>query len=297
MKSKLTLIASLLILLSCKNVSSISTVKNNVCKSLVKETLVFAVFVDSKGTHPWTEYDINSTLDSLKRACHWLEDQADKAGKTLNIQLEYARNIKKNCIPFREEFKYDGLSATLFKYRRLSKGIALVDNWSDNISKDVARSLPDDDSELILTENRSNSRERLIAKLRNQYKTDNVAVLFFINNYFENELSVALHTGSNSETEYAVVSTKNPAVIAHETLHLFGALDLYITHFESSLFERRRKRAAMRKFPNEIMAFTHRDIDSLELSPASRYLIGWQNNLSKKEARILVSRAKKLINY
>ncbi len=41
----------------------------------------------------------------------------------------------------------------------------------------------------------------------------------------------------------------------------------------------------MKKYPNEIMAFTHkRCIDSLDISPLSEYLIGWTPKIDKKES-------------
>lgn len=286
------------LLLSCKSYTRIGSVRNNVCKALEKKTILYAVFVDSEATHPWTEYDINSTLDSIRVSINWLENQASLHGKPLDIILEHGINTTKDSVvPFKENFKYKTLSGTLFKYVDIRKGIRLVDQWSDAVSKDVARTLPGDTSKVILTKNRSNNRERLIAKLRNKHKTDNVAVLFFINNYFENEMSIAFHTSSGTQTEYAIVSGKQPAVIAHEFLHLFGAWDLYLSPFDRGIFQRMKKRKAMRKYPNEIMAFAHRDIDSLNLSPLTKYLIGWDNKLAEGSNRTLIKRRWKLLEY
>lgn len=287
-----------IIFAGCKSYTRFGSVRNNVCKSLEKRTVLFAVFVDSDGTHPWTEYDIHSTLDSIQVSIDWLEKQAVLNGKSVEIVLEHAKNKSKEAvIPFKEEFKYKTLSGTLFKYLDLTKGIDLLDEWSNNVSKDVARTLPEDKSALILTKNKSNDRERLIAKLRNEYKTDNIALMFFINNYFENEISIALHTSSGTETEYAIVSNKHPTVIAHEFLHLFGALDLYISPFDRNIFTQMKKRKSMKKYPNEIMAFTHKNIDSLELSPLSKYLIGWDNKLQKGEGKMFVKKRWKLLEY
>lgn len=284
--------------LGCKSYTRIGSVRNNVCKSLEKKTILYAVFVDSDETHPWTEYDINSTLDSIQVSIDWLHQQAALHRKSLEIKLEYAINASKDSvIPFKEDFQFKTLSGSLFKYSDLTKGIDLVDKWSDAVSKDVARTLPDDTSDVILSKNRSNNRERLIAKLRNKYKTDNVALIFFINNYFENEVSVAFHTSSGTETEFAVVSNKQPAVIAHEFLHLFGAWDLYLSPFDRSVFAKFRKRKAMKRYPNEIMAFAHRDIDSLNISPLTKYLIGWDNKLEDGEGKMFIKRRWKLLEY
>lgn len=289
---------SFLFLFSCKSYTRIGSVRNNVCKSLEKKTVMYVVFVDSDGTHPWTDYDINSTLDSIKISIDWLEKQAITNGKSLDIILDYGINISKDSvIPFKEEFKYKTLSGTLFKNNDLTKGIDLLDEWSDNVSKDVARTLPNDTSDIILNKNKSNNRERLIAKLRDKYKTDNIALLFFINNYFENEISIALHTSSNTETEYAIVSGKQPTVIAHEFLHLFGAWDLYLSPLDRNIFVRMKKRKSMKRYPNDIMAFTHKDIDSLTVSALTKYLIGWDDKLDKGEGTMFIKRRWKLLEY
>ncbi len=269
---------------------------NNVCKTLTQKVVLYAVFVDSDDTHPWTEFDINSTLDSINVSVDWLERKAAENGITLSIQLEYSKRDGK--IPVKKKFKYETLSGTLFKYTDLRKGINLVDDWSNDVSRVVAKSFPKDTSTVISTNKKANNRERLIGALRNYYKTNDVAVMYFINNYYENEISVAFHMGSDEQTEYAVVSAKTPPVIAHEFLHIFGALDLYISPFDKKWGVNRKKRRAMRKYPNEIMAFSYkRNIESLELSPLTKYLIGWDDSLDKKEVRRLVGRRFKLIEY
>lgn len=285
-------------LFACKSYTRIGSVRNNVCKVLEKKVILFAVFVDSEGTHAWTEYDINSTMDSIRVGIDWLHKQAEKNGKSLEIELQQARNVSKNnVIPFKEEFKYKTLSGTLFKYQDLRKGIAMIDDWSNNVSKDVGKMFPDDTSAVVLTDIRPNSREKLIAKLRNQYKTDNVALMFFINNYFENEMSITFHTSSSTETEYAIVSDKQPAVIAHEFLHIFGAWDLYISPFDKGFVTKMRKRKAMQRYPNEIMAFAYRNIDSLEISSLTKYLIGWDNVMDESASKGFVKRRWKLLEY
>mgnify|MGYP006160819293 CR=1 FL=1 len=256
---------------------------------------MYAIFVDSDKTHPWTGYDINSTLDSIKVSISWMERKAAEKGVNLSIQLNHAQKDK--TIPFREAFKFGTLSGTLFKYADLSKGIKMVDQWADNVAKDVARTLPEDTTGFILTKNKSNDRERMIAKLRNVYETDNIAVMYFINNYFENEISLALHTGSNSKTEYCIVSTKQPSVIAHEFLHLFGAIDLYISPFDRKLRHKAKKRKAMKRYPKEVMAFTYKRLDSLEISPLTQYLIGWENKLSPNDYFGVSRRRWRMLEY
>ena len=298
MKYLISFIAALILILlysSCRT-TAIGSVGNNVCKNLEKKTVLYVIFVDSKGTHSWNDFDIRSTLDSIQIAVDWIHKSAAENNINLNISVEHAE--KNGKIPFKGKFKYETFSNTLYRSKNLINGIRLIDQWSDKIAKNVARSIKADSSSIVLSKNRSNNRERMIAKLRNKYKTDNIAVMYFINCYYENELSAAFHTGSNNDTEYAVVSTKHPPVIAHEFLHLFGAWDLYISPFDKGILLKHKKKKAMKNFPNEIMAYTHkRNIDSLNISQLTRYLIGWDTKLEIKYSNALLGRRTKLLEY
>ncbi len=79
-------------------------------------------------------------------------------------------------------------------------------------------------------------------------------------------------------------------MIANEYLHLFGALDLYMAPFNTKKKQQKKKAFAMEKFPDEIMAFTHRRIETLEISNISKYLIGWSDSLSRDDQNILVGK-------
>ena len=73
--------------------------------------------------------------------------------------------------------------------------------------------------------------------------------------------------------EYPDGNELAPASIAHETLHLFGAWDLYET-FEQGA-DRARKAAQL--FGDDIMHRTSYDIDELEVGPLSAWRVGWSD--------------------
>jgi hypothetical protein len=73
--------------------------------------------------------------------------------------------------------------------------------------------------------------------------------MIFVNG-FSHSLSSAKYHGLGPE--YSILTCKNSATIAHEFLHLFGAIDLY---------------------PNEIMRITHKNIDKLMLSPLPNIIL------------------------
>jgi hypothetical protein len=245
--------------------------------------------VDTRYTQPWSEYDITSTLDSIKKAVTWLEKLAKENDIILDIDVKYHQNGK--AIPLVNNFPDKTLSGTLFSPVP-SVGVPKLDRWSDRIARAAGPSLPKDTSKIVKTFNRLTDRERLIAKLRDLYKTDNVAVIYFINDYYSEDLSLALHTGNGSSPEYAIVSYKRSAVIAHEFLHLFGALDLYISPFDKKKKSLKKKAEVMKLFPSEVMAFAYRQIDSLNISPFTKYLIGWDSELDENIRQKVLGKVK-----
>lgn len=272
----------------------ISSVNSNVCKKLINDVVFYAVFVDSKYTNPWTEYDISSTLDSISKAMSWIEEQARKSNVELRIKLEFAQDAQK-VVPFEASFTRKTLSGTLFTIRGIN--VKNIDRWADKVGKEALKVYDEDKSKRTRTKIKPTDRERLLARLRDIHKTDNVALVYFINNYYTDEISVALHTGSNNGPEYAIVSFKEPTVIAHEFLHLFGALDLYISPFDRTRKEKKRKNFVMNEFPNEIMAFTYKSLDSLEISPLTKYLIGWNSSLDVKYQKMMFGKKIRVAKY
>ena len=272
-----------------------ASVNNNVCRRLSGKVVVYAIFVDSKETKPWSDYDIRSTLDSLRKGMDWLELQAKKDSIPLDIQIDC--NKKNNgIVPVYQEFSKKTLSATLYK-KPLFSGVKDIHKWADKVAIEAGKNLLKDTSRLVKTKNKLSDRERLIARLRAIHRTDNIALMYLINNYHTDEMSLTLDANSNHNVEYCIVSYKYPSVFAHEFLHLFGAWDLYITPFDNKRKAVKRKNMAMEMFPNEIMAFAYRRIESLEISPFTKYTIGWINELEKKYSDAMIGKRLRPVKY
>jgi hypothetical protein len=270
----------------------IATVNNNVCKRLKDKVILYAIFVDSRYTNPWTEHDIYSSIDSMNLAIEWIEKQAEDRGVPLDIELDFHQDAK-DIIPIEANLMRQTLSKTLFN----SNGVRNVDRWADKVAKTALVIYGRDTSKVTRTKIVPKDRERLLARVRDVHKTDNVALIYFINNYYTDEVSVAIHTAQDYDPEYAVVSFKEPATIAHEFLHLFGALDLYKSPFDKAKQVRKFKSFAMREFPNEIMAFPHRGLDSLDISPLTEYLIGWDRDLEEKYSDMITGGKVRVAKY
>jgi hypothetical protein len=298
---KIILSLILITLFSCKvgyvkknndAVHHISCVKNNVCKSLTQDVVLYAIFVDTKYTNSWTEYDMASTLDSIKMATNWIEQQAKKEGIPLNIKVDYHQS-NDEIVPLKANFLKRTLSGTLFS----SNGIRNVDRWADKLAKAALKTYGPDKSKKTRTKLVPKDRDKLIARLRDIHKTDNVGLLYFINNYYTDEISVVLHSHADHSPEYGIVSYKNPGTIAHEYLHLYGAIDLYLSPFDKKRAAKKKKAFAMKEFPDEIMAFPHRRLNTLSISPFTKYLVGWDTELQTKYKNMLIGKKVRVAKY
>ena len=277
------LAAALLIVSSCANSKfyrefAFSSVKNNVCKTLDDKVVIYAIFVDSKYTGVWNEYDLTSTSDSICKAINWIEKKAAEDSVDLKISLEIHK-ASNGRLPIKQEFKRKTLSATLYD-QKYSDAERELNKWSDEIAAIAGKSLPRDKNQTTKTRNNLRDTERLIARLRDIHKTDNIALLYFVNNYFKDELSLALNTDHDKNVEYGVISFKNPAVIAHEFLHLFGAMDMYVSSLDKKIREKKIKLQMNKRFPNEVMTNSPKSLDDLMISDFTKYLIGWHKELS-----------------
>ena len=259
----------------------IATRDNNVCKTLQGKTVIYAVFVESKYTDPWTTFDINSTLDSIHVAAEWLEEEARQSGVSLNVQVDY-HQTEQNVIPITGKLSGKTLSGTLQR-----GGVRHVDQWANKVGKIALKTFPKDTSSVTNTKVRPKDRERLIARLRDKHGTDNIALVYFINNYYSNEKSVALHCTSQTEAEYAVVSFKEPSIIAREFLRLFGAWDLTGPHYYNTRRKTRQVHKVRKEFPHDLMTFSNKNLDSLEIGAFTQYLIGWEEQLEDKHLRFV----------
>lgn len=259
-----------------------TTKNHNVCKQLTDTIMVYAVFVDVNIYHPWTEFDIDATIDSLKRATTWLEGKATIYNKKLKIESVIHTQGAKRTIAEKSaktSLRLNGIRAA--SKRAYKKMIP----WADAISKYAGRGTKYKPSTKIHQRWKILGTESLNLALRDKYKRENVAIMFFVNGYYENHPSYSFYTATtNQHVEYSIVTNKNPSVIAHELMHLFGAVDLY-ANFNFPNFNYKE---LSENYPNEIMNVQHKDIDKLSVSPISSYFIGWQDTLDKANTRLLL---------
>ena len=261
----------------------------NVCKDLKNDVLLYFIFVDTKTTSPWTEFDIKTTIDSINVAVKWLEEQAESNKIKLKIKTDYYigneyATISRN-LP-------QGTVQQSINDPNLSRGMAELNKWADNISARAGSSFYIKDKDGIPQQRNPKNTERLIAHLRDEYSVESVVLLFMVNNYYRTDISFALNTFSTENVEFAIVSYKYPSEIAHNLLHLYGAADLYLTPLRRS---EKKIKMAQEYFPNEIMQDPYaKNLKDLEISDYTKYLIGWTEELEMKYEVLLTD---KILNY
>lgn len=255
---------------------------NNVCKDLRDDVLLYFVFIDTRTTYPWTEFDILTTIDSIQVAERWIESKAKEAGISLNIKTDYYignefttinRNLPKaNVLESVSDPNY-------------VKGLDALNKWGDFVSKTIGTSLYIAEKDGIPTTKNPGTKERLAAHLRDEYAVESVALMFFVNNYFREDISLAINTMNSNDVEFAIVSYKYPAEIAHYFIKLFGGIDLYRSKERTSS---RKVNMANTLFPNDIMQNpAGKNLRELEIGEFTKYMVGWTNELNEKYEPLL----------
>ncbi|MBN1186020.1 MAG: hypothetical protein JXB49_27310 [Bacteroidales bacterium] len=258
----------------------------NVCKGLNGDALIYCIFVDTKETKPWLDFDIRTTIDSLRIAVQWLNKQAQKNKITLNIKSDYFigdefATIRKN-LPMGDVYK----SVT---EPNMKTGIFELNNWANSVAKRAGMSLNIIQKDGIPDITNPRDKERFVAYLRDEYNVESVALMFMVNNYYKTDISISLNTLNTEDVEFAIVSYKYPAEIAHNFLHLYGAADMYETPYRKN---DKKIEVLQKLFPNEIMLDPYaKNIWDLEISEYTKYLIGWSNSIAPLYEDLLVDKS------
>jgi hypothetical protein len=261
----------------------------NVCKDLKNNVLVYFVFIDTKETSPWTEFDIKSTIDSVEVAIKWIESQAHQNSITLNLISDYYIGTEYSTI--RKNLPNGTVQKSVVT-PNFHKGLAELNLWADNIAKKVGTDVNLVEKDGIPDVTNPKNIERLVAHLRDSKQVESVAVLFMVNNYYRNDISICVNQFSTQNIEFAIVSYKYPAVIAQNILNLFGAADLSKTLYRR---DEKKIKLGMEFFPKDIMQDVYaKDINALVIGDFTKYLIGWSESIDPKYHPLLTD---KMVNF
>ena len=247
---------------------------NNVCKDLKGDVLLYFMFIDSKFTTPWTEFDIQTTIDSIRVAINWLHLQARKNDISLNIKADFYIGPEYTTVSRNLPGATVKESVTEPNSNKVRENIK---RWSDGAAKIAGGSVTLRQKDGIREVKSPRNKERLIAFLRDENNVESVALFYLVNNYYKSDISIPVNTFQTDDVEFVIVSYKYPSEIAHNFLHLYGASDMYRT-----LLRRNERNIRMLEelYPDEIMQESYgKDLKELEISDYTKYLVGWTDRL------------------
>ena len=246
----------------------------NVCKDLKGDALLYFVFIDTKTTAPWTEFDIQSTIDSVRTAINWIHSKAREDKIQLNIVADFYIGAEYTTI-------YRNLpGGTVYESMTQPnprKAIENVNRWANGAAKIAGKAVTLRNKDGIPDVKSPTTAERLIAFLRDENNVESVGLFFFVNNYYRTDISIPVNTFDSDDVEYAIVSYKYASDIAHNLLHLYGAADLHETIYRR---DQRKVKMLKSRYPNDIMQDPYGiSISDMDLGEYTKYLIGWYNEL------------------
>jgi hypothetical protein len=223
----------------------------------------------------------------MAMARKWLMEQAQKNNIPLNIKTDYY--IGKDFSTISRNLPNGTIQKSAVT-PNLKKGLNGLNDWADQIARKAGASFNITQKDGIPEIKTPRNKERLVAYLRDEYKVESVALLFFVNNYYRTDISLPINTMSTEDIEFAIVSYKYPSEIAHNVMHLYGAADIY-----PSLLRRNEKKTGELEslFPNEIMRDPYaKNIREMEISDYTKYLIGWSTSPKQEYLEYYIDKSK-----
>ncbi|MCR5501912.1 MAG: hypothetical protein K6F53_02795 [Lachnospiraceae bacterium] len=212
-------------------------------KKLTGKNVIVSLFADTMYSR-WEEEEKRETLEKLRTACGYLEEEAKEAGVPLELVYDWQEEPELSrsgrvFFPINEDTCYSGL---------LDRRIAF---WLGHTV----------------------SYEKLLRK----YRADGIAMMIHFRQ--EGRSYAICFDGEDIYKETMVVfRDANAASYAHELLHLFGAHDLY----EGAEYTDDCVSYIMEHYPNELMlTVTEKDPKRItqKISPITAYHIGWTDDL------------------
>ena len=231
-------------------------------KYLEGRSLFITIFCTFENT-VWSADDISAVADRLRVAEAYFENEAAKAGKSLDLVSDFVRNpdLRYDLDYVGEFFQYpaDGVFTEAVNKSTNDANAYMDDFIEDNIP---------------------------YLALADKYETDSIAFIFVVKEWYVNSyaLSYSPEGSQNRYNEKVVIvygSERPPYTYAHELLHIFGAVDLY---FDSAYYgvSKDLVEYTERTYPTDIMYDgNYGDNERIiqMISPITAYCIGWLSDI------------------
>ncbi|TGN19435.1 hypothetical protein [Leptospira idonii] len=215
-------------------------------KKLLGNCLAVGVFVSEKGNE-WGEEEKSETWAKVEEAMAWIVSQA--SGYNADVNFE--------CLCLNPDS--DTILADLSETGASS--------GSEEAAHQIAEQLEYKDA------------SDMMEQLKEQYPSYQIHIIFLLNNE-----SIAHHEdihvgGEGQSIDVCLIHKENgivlSATIAHESLHSFGAIDLYQKGDEEG--DIKTAEYAYKKFPNDIMIECE-DLEGSEISELTAFYLGWHGD-------------------
>jgi len=222
---------------------NISKWKSGSAKELRGKIYVLSCFI-SESHDRWSKDQKIQILSETNKGMNWISAQSKKYGVDLNFQY--------GCFGIDEDIEFNGIE----------RGGAT--GREDNLV-----------IEKVLRKAGYTSSLNFYNWVLSNTDCDQVHVLIFVkgngNGY---AMPYSTDMGDYNFVEGAILYEKDPIIsgsIAHETLHLYGAWDLY-HNFSQSV---EKEESARRMLPGSIMLEITRNINNSNIDELTSWLIGW----------------------
>lgn len=234
-------------------------------KFLEGRNLLVSVFVSVGGT-AWTEAEISKAAANLAIAADFIASEGKKYGKTVELIYDF-----RSSADLRYDMKYEGDFFQIPSDGAFTPQVtAAAQKTNEDMHAFIEERIPYD-------------------TLADKYRTDSIGYVVFVNAKGW-EYATPYRYGYDSIERYherAVIFAGNdgvPSEYAHEILHMYGAVELYVAYSYDGVSAEFVEYVAT-NCPDDIMrvCYQTRTRISNVISPATAYCIGWLDSIPEQE--------------
>jgi len=227
-------------------------------KTLSGKTYVLVLFVSQEGKKEWGKTEKSAIMKKVKQATGWISDKTKKFGKSNSFSvysLGKKNDIKLRYIP---SGPYERLySNDVINQAMIAAGYVNNAEFLDYVQQKAAY-----DNCLVLVFSNTQGLSYALPLSRISYQNN------IKSGCPPNQLEGCVVFNKYTDGRNIAAPT-----IAHEILHLFGAIDLYDTKGN-----KQRDETLKKHFPNSIMRRVNYTFNNLEIDPFTAYQTGLTDN-------------------
>lgn len=226
-------------------------------KTLIGDCKMVCVFASDDECEVWSEEAKEEIKENVEKAWNWIVKMAEEHGIELNPQTEYLNedeDVTYEFIPDADSKKGD--IVTPFESMIQQLGYESNTDFYESVKEESV----------------------------------NTHFIFFINKYGRSYASTLNINHADTSLEINVNFSPDVFTIIHETLHAYGAIDLYNVHGTPE--GAKAEKYAYKHFPNEVMLCKASSLEELEISPLNTLMIGWHREFDETFLKLVTPEAR-----